>query len=35
MPGELRDVSFYSPQRNAQEDRIAERLRGWWKDKYK
>lgn len=31
MPGELKDKVFYHPQANAQELKILERLRAWWR----
>lgn len=35
MPGELSQKMFYRPQKNAQELKILERLKGWWKKKYR
>ncbi len=35
MPGEVKDKVFYHPQNNAQELKISERLKVWWKKKYK
>lgn len=35
MPEELKDAVFYKPQQNAQEVKILERLKNWWKRKYK
>jgi len=35
MPPELKDKVFYRPQQNASEVKILERLKGWWKKKYK
>lgn len=35
MPEELKDKVFYRPQANAQESKILERLKNWWKKKYK
>lgn len=35
MPEELKDKVFYHPQANAQESKILERLKNWWKKKYK
>lgn len=35
MPEEWKDTVFYRPQGNAQEVKILERLRGWWKRRYK
>lgn len=35
MPEELKNVVFYKPQNNASEVKILERLREWWKKKYK
>lgn len=35
MPEELKGAMFYRPQNNASEVKILERLRGWWKKKYK
>lgn len=35
MPEELKDKVFYHPQPNAQEVKILERLKLWWKKKYK
>jgi len=35
MPEEVKDKVFYHPQNNAQELKIAERLKVWWKKKYK
>ena len=35
MPEEIKDALFYKPQGNAQELKIMERLRVWWKKKYK
>lgn len=35
MPEEVKDKVFYHPQQNAQELKIADRLKLWWKRKYK
>ncbi len=35
MPEEVKDKVFYRPQNNAQELKISERLKLWWKRKYK
>ncbi len=35
MPEEVKDKVFYHPQQNAQELKISERLKLWWKRKYK
>ncbi|WP_251619856.1 replication-associated recombination protein A [Odoribacter lunatus] len=35
MPEELKNNIFYQPQNNAQESKILERLKIWWKKKYK
>ena len=35
MPEELKDVVLYKPQNNASEVKILERLKAWWKKKYK
>lgn len=35
MPEELKSMIFYKPQNNAQEVKILERLKNWWKKKYK
>lgn len=35
MPQELKSMIFYKPQNNAQEVKILERLKNWWKKKYK
>ena len=35
MPEELKDVVLYKPQSNASELKILERLKAWWKKKYK
>lgn len=35
MPEEVKDKVFYHPQNNAQELKISERLKVWWKKKYK
>lgn len=35
MPEELKDRVFYQPQENAAEAKIWERLKNWWKKKYK
>lgn len=35
MPEELKDRVFYRPQQNAAEVKILERLKNWWKKKYK
>lgn len=35
MPEELKNEVFYKPQNNAQEVKILERLKMWWKKKYK
>lgn len=35
MPEEVKDKVFYCPQNNAQELKISERLKLWWKRKYK
>lgn len=35
MPEELKSMMFYKPQNNAQEVKILERLKNWWKKKYK
>lgn len=35
MPEEIKTHVFYAPQNNAQELKIWERLRIWWKNKYK
>lgn len=35
MPGELKNTVLYYPQNNAQEIKIFERLKNWWKRKYK
>lgn len=35
MPEELKDTVLYRPQNNAQELKILERLKNWWKKKYK
>lgn len=35
MPEELKNVVFYKPQNNPSEVKILERLRAWWKKKYK
>ena len=35
MPEEVKDKVFYRPQNNAQEMKISERLKLWWKRKYK
>lgn len=35
MPEELKNAVFYRPQGNAAELKILERLRAWWKRKYK
>ena len=35
MPEELKNTVFYYPQNNAQEIKIFERLKNWWKRKYK
>ena len=35
MPEELKDVVLYKPQGNASELKILERLKAWWKKKYK
>lgn len=35
MPEELKSMVFYKPQNNAQEVKILERLKNWWKKKYK
>ncbi|MDR0982587.1 MAG: replication-associated recombination protein A [Culturomica sp.] len=35
LPSEIKDEVFYHPQNNAQETKIMERLRAWWKKKYK
>lgn len=35
MPEELKNAVFYKPQNNAQEVKILERLKMWWKRKYK
>lgn len=34
MPLELKDMVLYKPQSNAQEVKILERLKSWWKKKY-
>ena len=31
LPEELKDKKFYAPQANAQENKMLERLRVWWK----
>ena len=31
LPAELKGTAFYRPARNAQEDKMLERLRAWWK----
>ena len=31
VPEELKDKKFYVPQANAQENKMLERLRVWWK----
>ncbi|MDR2414202.1 MAG: replication-associated recombination protein A [Odoribacteraceae bacterium] len=33
-PPELKGVTFYRPRQNAQEDKMLERLRAWWKGRY-
>ncbi len=35
MPEELKNRVFYQPQSNTSELKILERLKGWWKKKYK
>ena len=35
MPEEVKNAIFYQPQNNAQEIKIFERLKNWWKRKYK
>lgn len=35
LPEELKNAVFYKPQQNAQEVKILERLKSWWKRKYK
>lgn len=35
LPEELKNAVFYHPQNNAQEVKIFERLKNWWKRKYK
>lgn len=35
MPEEVKDAVLYRPQNNAQELKILERLKNWWKKKYK
>lgn len=35
MPEELKEAVLYRPQNNAQELKILERLKNWWKRKYK
>jgi putative ATPase len=34
LPEELKGARFYLPQQNAQEAKILERLRAWWKNRY-
>lgn len=34
LPDHLRGKQFYVPQKNHQEQTIAERIRSWWKEKY-
>ena len=35
LPEEMKNMVFYRPQKNVQESRILERLKGWWKRIYK
>lgn len=35
LPEEIKDAVFYAPQNNAQEVKILERLKAWWKKKYR
>ncbi|MDR1272910.1 MAG: replication-associated recombination protein A [Odoribacteraceae bacterium] len=35
LPDGLEDATFYHPRQNPQEAKMLERLRGWWKKKYK
>ena len=35
LPEELKNAVFYHPQNNAQEVKLFERLKNWWKRKYK
>ncbi|NOY37256.1 MAG: replication-associated recombination protein A [Chlorobi bacterium] len=35
LPGEIRDKKLYEPQANSREEEIRERLKVWWKRKYK
>jgi len=34
LPDEIKNMKFYEPQQNAQEKKIAERLRAWWKKRF-
>ncbi len=34
LPDEIKNMKFYEPQQNAQEKKIAERLRIWWKKRF-
>lgn len=34
LPGELKEATFYRPGQNAQEGKMLERLRAWWKNRY-
>jgi putative ATPase len=34
LPEKIKDKSFYKPQRNPSEDKILERLKTWWKNRF-
>lgn len=34
LPEKIRDKSFYKPQRNLSEEKILERLKTWWKNRF-
>jgi putative ATPase len=34
LPKKIRELKFYNPQKNPQEETIRVRLAGWWKKKY-
>jgi putative ATPase len=34
LPEKIKDKSFYKPQHNPSEDKILERLKAWWKNRF-
>jgi putative ATPase len=35
LPKEILGTKLYEPQDNAREEELRQRLRNWWKEKYK